>query len=301
MDLLVIAGPTASGKTSLAVEIAKLFNGEIISADSMQIYQRMNVGTAKVTVDEMQGIPHHLIDIIPPNQSFSVSDFVERAKQKIKEIQNRKKLPIIVGGTGLYIKALLYGYSLGQTNKDDSIRSKYENILQEKGVDYLHSLLEKKDKEAADNIHKNATKRVIRALEIIECTGKPLSQTMVKQKSQYDYKMLVLSIPREQLYERINTRVDNMVSDGIVQELNDIIKDTPRDVQSLSAIGYKEFFPYIDGIDSLENCIDKLKQYTRNYAKRQITFFKSFEDAVWLNPLTEKQKIFDFIGENYVR
>lgn len=301
MDLLVIAGPTASGKTSLAVEIAKLFNGEIISADSMQIYQRMNVGTAKVTVDEMQGIPHHLIDIIPPNQSFSVSDFVERAKQKIKEIQNRKKLPIIVGGTGLYIKALLYGYSLGQTNKDDSIRSKYENILQEKGVDYLHSLLEKKDKEAADNIHKNATKRVIRALEIIECTGKQLSQTMVKQKSQYDYKMLVLSIPREQLYERINTRVDNMVSDGIVQELNDIIKDTPRDVQSLSAIGYKEFFPYIDGIDSLGNCIDKLKQYTRNYAKRQITFFKSFEDAVWLNPLTEKQKIFDFIGENYVR
>lgn len=297
MDLFVLAGPTASGKTGLAIEIAKRFNGEIISADSMQIYQEMNVGTAKATQKEMQGIPHYLINIIPPNGTFTVSDFVSLTKQKIKDIQRRNKLPIIVGGTGLYIKALLYGYSLGQTNKDDTIRLKYEKVLEEKGSDYLHSILEEKDKDAALNIHKNATKRVIRALEIIESTGKSLSQAMVKQTAQYDYKMVVLSLPREQLYNRINMRVDNMIKDGIIDELKEILKDTPRDSQSLSAIGYKEFFPYIDGIDSLSNCIEKLKQYTRNYAKRQITFFKSFEDAIWLNPLTEKQKIFDFIEE----
>ncbi len=295
MDLLIIAGPTASGKSSLAVKCAKVFNGEIISADSMQIYKQMNVGTAKVTEEEQSGVVHHLLDIVEPDQEFSVSDFVQLANSAIEDIKSRGKLPIIVGGTGLYIKALLYDYNFAQTNKDTSIRDKYQMLLQTNGAGYLHDLLESKDPIAASNIHMNATKRVIRALEIIEQTGLPLNQIQQHSQAKYDYTMIILDLPREVLYQRINDRVDKMLKDGIIEEMKHLMSVGVDDhCQSFQAIGYKEFLPYINKNQSLEECIQKLKQNTRNYAKRQITYLKSFENAMWLSPYDES-KIMEYI------
>lgn len=286
-DLIVIAGPTASGKSNLAIDIAKKLNGEIISADSMQIYKKLDIGTAKTTPEEMQGIKHYNIDVIEPTENYTVDDFVKNATNAINEIKAKGKIPIVVGGTGLYIKALLYGYSLGSANKNESIRQKYYDMLSKYGNQYVYDILNQYDKNVAQTMHPNATKRVVRALEIIE-TGGTINNNQTQSK--YNYLMVVINPNREELYKKINDRVDNMISNGLLKETEDILKYVSRDCQSMAAIGYKELFPYFDKEKSLNECVDKLKQLTRNYAKRQITYFKSFNDAIFVSTKQEGYK-----------
>ena len=286
-DLIVIAGPTASGKSNLAIDIAKKLNGEIISADSMQIYKKLDIGTAKTTPEEMQGIKHYNIDVIEPTENYTVDDFVKNATNAINEIKAKGKIPIVVGGTGLYIKALLYGYSLGSAKKNESIRQKYYDMLSKYGNQYVYDILNKYDKNVAKTMHPNATKRVVRALEIIE-TGGTINNNQTQSK--YNYLMVVINPNREELYKKINDRVDNMISNGLLKETEDILKYVSRDCQSMAAIGYKELFPYFDKEKSLNECVNKLKQLTRNYAKRQITYFKSFNDAIFVSTKQEGYK-----------
>ncbi len=299
-NLVIIAGPTASGKTAIGIEIAKMFNGEIISADSMQIYKQLNINTAKATADEQRQVPHHLIDIVEPNQEFSVTDFVEKATAAINDITSRGKLPVIVGGTGMYIKSLLYPYSFGNSQKDEAIRDKYKKYLEENGVDVLHKLLQDIDPVSAKEIHKNNTKRVIRALEIYDLTGKPKSeQKDTCVESPYNPILIVLDVPRETLYDRINKRVDKMIENGGVEEARFVYNNLQLlpNAQCLQAIGYKEFLPYLKGEKLLLEAKEDLAQATRHYAKRQLTYFRSFEDAVWLNPLTQKDQIISLIKD----
>lgn len=295
--ILIIVGPTASGKTKIGVECAKKFNGEIVSADSMQIYKGMNINTAKVSTEEMQGIPHYMIDVVDADKQYSVSEYVCQAREHITDIINRGKLPIIVGGTGLYIKSLIYNYSFANSKKDESIRNKYQKLLDNKGKDYLYDILKKVDPDSAKNIHPNNVKRVIRALEIYESTGIKKSNNQNDLNKIYDYTMIVLDIPRQQLYDRINLRVDKMIENGGAKEAEYFIKNLNKNCQSMQAIGYKEFVPYVDNSSSLEQVSNELKKATRHYAKRQITYFKSFEDALWFNPLTQKDLIFNTIQE----
>ena len=286
-DVIVIAGPTASGKSQLGIKIAKKLNGEIISADSMQIYKHLNIGTAKITSNEMQNIQHYNIDIIEPTQNYTVDDFVKNASRYIKIIKNKGKIPIIVGGTGMYIKALLYGYNFGGTNKDEIIRQKYQQLLEQYGNNYVHNILRQYDEHLANSIHPNATKRVIRALEIIESGGK---FNKSQNKLKYNALIVIINPNREKLYKNINLRVDEMIKEGLIEETQNILKFVPRDSQSMSAIGYKELFPYIDGTKTLNECVEKLKQLTRNYAKRQITYFKSFQTAIFVTTADEGYK-----------
>ncbi len=298
--IIIIAGPTASGKTAIGIELAKVFDGEIISADSMQIYKKLNINTAKATPEEQAEVPHHMIDVVEPYEEFSVTDFKERAEALIKDISSRGKLPIIVGGTGMYIKALLTNYSYGKSLKNESIREKYNQFLQDSGPEALHQLLKNIDPVSASEIHPNNTKRVIRALEIYEETGRPKSEQKDTQaESIYNDIMIVLDIPRDQLYERINQRVAKMINAGGVEEAKAVYNDfnLPNTAQCLQAIGYKEFLPYLNNEATLDEVSNNLAQATRNYAKRQLTFFRSFKDAVWLNPLTQKDKIISYIKE----
>ena len=290
--LVIVAGPTASGKSEFAIKLAKQLNGEIISCDSMQIYKSLNIGTAKIQTAEMQGIPHYMIDIIEPNSEFSVQEFKERAEQKINEISSRSHTPILVGGTGLYIKAILHPYSFANSPKDEEVRNYYKNILAEKGKEYLYNLLKEKDSASCEKIHINDTKKVIRALEIITLSGKKKSDTQNENKKAYDYLMCVLSPKREELYAKINNRVDKMFDLGLEKEIKNLLDlgMLQKDSQSMQAIGYKELFDYFDGIKTLDETKELIKQHTRNYAKRQVTFFKSFEDAIWLESEEDKEK-----------
>lgn len=287
--LYIIAGPTASGKTATSIEIAKLLNGEIICADSMQIYKHMDIGTAKVKSSEMKGIPHHLYDIILPNQPFTVAEFVNMAKSKISEIINRGKTPIIVGGTGLYIESLIYDYRLGESVADEKIRQKLLQELNERGADYLHDRLKELDPIDAEKIHKNNTKRLIRALEIYEITGKTKSANVETVKTPiYDVDMNVLTFPREELYARINKRVDNMFAEGLIEEVKMLYNaGYTFDLQSMQAIGYKEFEPYICKDLTNPQIVNAIKELiaknSRHYAKRQITWFKRYDFADWLS------------------
>ena len=296
--ILVICGPTASGKTSLGIKCANKFNGEIISADSMQIYKKLDIGTAKPTKEEILQAKHHLIDIVEPDQEFSVGQYSKLAKEKISELTNKGKLPIIVGGTGLYIKSILYPYTFASVPKDLTLREKYNKILEEKGKEYLYELLKEKDINATQKIHINDTKRVIRALEIAELSQKTKTEQSDKiEEMLYDATIIVLDIPREELYERINYRVDLMVKDGVVDEIKELLdkKVISKDCQSMQAIGYKEFFLYLENESSLTDSIELLKKNTRNYAKRQLTFFRPFKEAKWFNPLTQEKEILDYI------
>ena len=295
--IIVIAGPTASGKTGIGIECAKRFNGEIISADSMQIYKGMNINTAKVTEQEQDGIVHHMLDVVDPSSEYSVSEYRDHARKIIDDIIARGKTPIIVGGTGLYIRGIIYDYEFTNSQKNEAIRQKYEQVLSEHGSEYLHNLLKQVDPQSAEEIHPNNTKRVIRALEIFDTTGNQKSSLKREPTKVYDYALIVLDMPRDTLYERINLRVDLMIKDGALQEAKHFIDTVPTDAQSMQAIGYKEFAPYFKGEKTLGQVTDDLKQATRNYAKRQITYFKGFADAHWINPLTQKQQIFDIIEE----
>lgn len=288
--ILIITGATATGKTAFAIECAKELNGEIISCDSMQIYRLLDIGTAKPTLEEQSAVPHHLIDVVDAGDEFSVQQFVTLASKKIEEIESRGKLPIIVGGTGLYIRSLIYPYSFCSSKKDEKIRDELNKILDEKGGDYLYSMLENVDMESAKKIHKNDTKRVIRALEIFKTTGKKKSeQTIEEVKPRYDYALVALTMPREKLYERINKRVDLMFEIGLENEISNLLKNgvVNKNSQSMSAIGYKEFFDYFEGKKSIDETRELIKKNSRNYAKRQETFIRGFKDAKWFEDKSE--------------
>lgn len=297
--IIIVAGPTASGKTGFGIELAQKFNGEIVSADSMQIYKGLDINTAKATEDEKQKAVHHLIDIVSPREEFSVTDYVEVASKAIENLASRGKVPIIVGGTGMYIKSLLFRQSYGNSSKNEEVRAKYKDYLQQNGPEALHKLLENVDPISASEIHPNNTKRVIRALEIFEGTGIPKSSQKDENiEPYYDYLMFVLDMPREKLYERINKRVNLMVENGGLEEARRVFNENySPDSQCLQAIGYKEFFPFIKGEKLVSEVIDDLAKSTRHYAKRQLTYFRSFEKAVWLNPFSDKQKAFNLTKE----
>lgn len=281
--LLVIIGPTAVGKTKLSIELAKTFNGEIISGDSMQIYRKMDIGTAKIKKAEMEGIPHYLIDIKEPEESFSVAEFQQLVRSKIKTIAEKGKLPIIAGGTGLYIQSVIYDYQFSDAPADEEFRHMLEERMKEIGNEALYRELEKIDPVSASQIHPNNVRRVIRALEIYHCTGKSMSDYQQEQQPDllYDTALIGLTMEREQLYKRINDRVDLMMEEGLLEEVKTLYVQGLRDCQSIQAIGYKELYDFFDGKVTLEEAVENLKQNSRRYAKRQLTWFRNKMDVKW--------------------
>lgn len=295
--LIVIIGPTGVGKTKLSIELAKRFSCEIISGDSMQVYKTMDIGTAKITKEEMNGVPHHLINIKEPTESFSVAEFQQLVRNKISEITNKGKIPMIVGGTGLYIQSVLYDYQFPQAPSDEQFRQQMENTVVEKGKDWLYKQLAQKDPESAKRIHPNNIRRVIRALEVFHCTGKTMSEYEKADKPSllYETALIGLTMEREQLYERINNRVDEMITNGLVEEVKTLYDQSIRDCQSIQAIGYKELYRYFDGEWTLEKAIEQLKQNSRRYAKRQYTWFRNKMDVQWydVSKLQTNEKIIE--------
>jgi tRNA dimethylallyltransferase len=283
--LIVLIGPTAVGKTKLSIELAKKFNGEIISGDSMQIYKGMDIGTAKITRDEMEGIPHHLIDIKDPDESFSTAEFQELVREKINEISTRGKMPMIVGGTGLYIQSVIFDYHFTDAPSDPDFRRMLEEEAEAKGQEFLHGKLKEADTESASRIHPNNVRRVIRALEIIHCTGKTAGELQENQSPEllYDTALIGLTMDREMLYNRINYRVDLMMDQGLLDEVKYFYDKGLRNCQSIQAIGYKELYDYFDGKVPLEQAIESLKQNSRRYAKRQLTWFRNKMNVEWFD------------------
>ncbi len=281
--ILAIAGATASGKSKAAVELAKKLNGEIISMDSMQIYKHMDIGTAKVTLQEMENIPHHMIDILEPNMPFSVSDFVKLAKDKINEITARGKLPILAGGTGLYFESLIYPFNFGGTKSDEDIKNNLYKQLEQFGAEYLHKKLMEIDPIDGAKIHPNNTKRLIRALEIYEITGNTKTNNSTNKQLLYDLDMYVLDWDREILYDRIEKRVQIMFDNGLQKEIENLLEvGITFDMQSMQGIGYKEFASYFDGKCSLDDVKNAIILNSRHYAKRQITWFKRYDFAKFI-------------------
>ena len=280
--LLIIAGPTASGKTALSVELAKRLNGEIISADSMQVYRGMDIGTAKVTSEEMQGVPHHLIDILEPHEEWNVMEFCRLAAEKIDEIASRGKLPILAGGTGFYIHALAYGAEF-----EEETKSEVREQLEKRSDEDLYEYLQQVDPASCETIHMNNRKRVIRALEYYEQTGNRMSELNARLKEKeavYDLCFLVLDLDRAVLYERIDRRVDIMLEQGLVDEVRRL-RDAGyhREMVSMKGLGYKEILAYLDGEISLEEAVYVLKRDTRHFAKRQLTWMRREKDVTFLN------------------
>lgn len=304
--ILVLAGPTGVGKTELSIELAKRLNGEIISADSMQIYKYMDIGSAKVTKEEMDGIKHHLIDVVEPSERFSASDFKKYGEKALQEIMAKDKFPMIVGGTGLYINALTCNMNFSETDKDQEYRDKLEALANEKGNKYIHSLLKEIDPISYKEIHANNRKRVIRALEVYKLTNKPFSSYNAGEdfyKSNYDIYFYILNMDREKLYERINKRVDVMMEKGLLDECIKLKEmGYTSSIQAMQGIGYKEILFYLEGKISLEESVDMIKQGSRNYAKRQLTWFRRDPRAIFLDKdkLTSEEivnKIIDDIKE----
>lgn len=298
-NLCVITGPTGIGKTSLSLELAKSLNGEIISSDSMQIYKDMNIGTAKISHSEMGDIPHHLLDVVYPDEDFSVADFKIKAKESIRKINKRDKLPIVVGGTGLYINSLVYNLDFTKVVYDEEIRNKYELLSEEKGLEYIHSLLEDVDPISANKINVNDKKRVIRALEIYDITKIPMSEynkDFRKENEDYNLVMICLNMDRSRLYDRINDRVDVMMEEGLLEEVKSLINmGYKADSVALQGIGYKELILYLNKSLTLEESINLIKQKSRNYAKRQLTWFRRDPRIKWIN-IDEFEK-FDSLKE----
>ena len=283
--LLVIIGPTAVGKTKLSIELAKRFNGEIISGDSMQVYKGMDIGTAKIKKQEMEGVPHYLLDIKEPDEPFSAAEFQKRANTCIEDIQDRGKLPIIVGGTGLYIQSVIYDYHFSEAPSDPLYREKLEKQVKEEGIEPVFDQLRSVDPESAKRIHPNNVRRVIRALEIFPCTGTTVSEQLHQQPTEmkYDTCIIGLTMDRDQLYQRIDQRVDGMVEEGLFDEVQSFYDRGLRDCQSIQAIGYKEIYDYFEDRASIDEAIDSLKQNSRRYAKRQLTWFRNKMDVIWFN------------------
>lgn len=286
-DLFILAGPTAVGKTEISIKLAEKLNGEIISADSMQIYKYMNIGSAKISINEMRGVPHHLVDIIEPSEEFSVAEFKKIAQSAIIDITNKNKLPMIVGGTGLYINSLIYNYSFADTNKDDVYREYLTKLADEKGKEYVHNLLEDIDVQAYNKLYPNDLKRVIRALEVYKVSGKSMSEFVQEQNIfdiPYNVHYFVLNMDRKELYNRINRRVDIMIENNLIHEVIELKKmGYNADMQSMKGIGYKEILYYLNGEISLTEAIEMIKQGSRNYAKRQLTWFRKDSRVNWIN------------------
>ena len=286
-DIIVICGPTATGKTALSVALAKLLDGEVVSADSMQIYKGLRVGTAQAAPEEMKGVPHHLVGFLPPEERFSVADYVRHAGECIAQITARGRVPIVAGGTGLYISSLVNGIDFTPDKADPAVRARLETELTEQGIGPLYARLQQVDPEAAAVIHPNNQVRVLRALEHYRATGKKLSeQKAASLPPERPYRSLILGLDfpdRAALYRRIDLRVDKMLDAGLLAEAELVWNNRSRFRTAAQAIGYKEFFPYFEQTASLEACADKLKQASRNYAKRQLTWFRHMDGVVWLD------------------
>ena len=281
-----VVGPTASGKTAYAIELAKKCGGEVISCDSMQIYRHMDIGTAKPTKYEMDGIPHHMIDIAEPWENYSVARFVTEARSCIDDVLARGRVPILCGGTGLYFDSVIKNIDFAENESDPEYRSELQKAAEEHGNEYVHDMLKKVDQKSAEAVHPNNLKRVIRALEIYKTTGKTkteLDRESVRE-SLYNAEIYGLNRPREELYERINKRVDIMLENGLLDEVKNLLEmGISRDATSMQAIGYKELVEYFEGRCTLDAAIDKIKQESRRYAKRQLTWFKRNNEIIWLN------------------
>ena len=299
--VIVICGPTASGKTSLSIELAKQINGEIVSADSMQIYDEMQIGTAKPDEEEMQGIKHYLIGNIKPTTRYSVSEYKIDAINAIEEILQKGKTPIVVGGTGLYVNSLIYGIDYPEVETDLEYRAKLEKIVEEKGLEHLYNKAVQIDPEAMQNISQNDQKRILRVLEIYRETGKTKTQLEIESRKNgipYDYKVFALNMPREILYDRINRRVDIMIQKGLVEEVKELYnKYGEKLTTAMQGIGYKEVVEYLKGNLTKEEMIEKIKMETRRYAKRQLTWFRKIEKIVWLDALETTQNNINIILE----
>lgn len=303
--LIILTGPTAVGKTKLSIALAKAVNGEIISADSMQVYQYMDIGSAKIKKEEMQGVPHYLIDVLKPEEEFHVVRFQEMAKQAMEEIYAKGKIPILTGGTGFYIQAVVKDIDFSENTEKSEVRSRLEQLAKDKGSEYLHQKLLEVDPDSAQKIHANNVKRVIRALEYYELTGEKISlhnERESAKESPYSYAYFVLNDLREKLYQRIDARVDEMLKEGLVQEVEKLSQmGYTRNLVSMQGLGYKEILAYLEGECSLEEAVYILKRDTRHFAKRQITWFKREPDVIWVNKPEfgyEDEKILDYMLEN---
>lgn len=286
--VIAIVGPTAVGKTKLSIEIAKRFDGEIISGDSMQIYRGMDIGTAKITENEKQGIPHYMIDIKDPNEDFSVADFQANVQDNIEKITANNHLPIIVGGSGLYIQSALYNYNFANDARDPQRTTQLENELAEYGAFALHERLKQFDPNQALKIHPNNHRRLIRAIEVYETTGRTMTEYQHEQKkSAYDPIFIGLEMERSSLYRQINSRVDKMIQDGLLYEVHQLYAKGLENNQAMRAIGYKEFIPYFKGDCMLDDAIELLKRNSRRFAKRQFTWFKNKMDVLWYDVTSE--------------
>lgn len=299
--VIVIAGPTAVGKTELSIRLSKAINGEVINGDAMQVYKGLDIGTAKIKPEEMQGVPHHLFDIIRPDRSFSAAEYQRAVREKIHEVHTRGAIPVLTGGTGLYIQSVLYDYNFSDKGKDDAIRLQLEKAHLE-GVD-LHKKLTERDSLTASAIHPNNVRRVIRALEIIESTGMTPADLKASQTPEplYHHELIGLDMDRDLLYQRINKRVDMMIEEGLIDEVRGLYESGIRDVTSVQAIGYKELYAYFEGEITYEVALDRIKQNSRRYAKRQLTWFRNKMDFKWFNMSENREKkikeIIDFLQE----
>lgn len=287
IPVIAVVGPTASGKTSLSIEIAKHFGGQVVSADSMQIYEKMNIATAKPTLEEMEGIPHHLIGFQPIDKKFSVAEYVSLANECIFKIHNEGNLPVVAGGTGLYVDSLLQNIQFSKEESNEEIRKELTELFDEKGAEYMLNLLREIDPETAERLHLKDKSRIIRALEIYKLTGKTMTeQKILSREEESPFNVLYIGInyrDRNVLYDRINLRVDIMLQNGLLEEAKEFY-DTSSDTTACQAIGYKELAPYFKGEKELSECVERLKQETRHYAKRQLTWFRKNENINWIYP-----------------
>lgn len=296
--VIVICGPTASGKTALSIELAKRIDGEIVSADSMQIYKDMDIGTAKPTKEEMAGIKHYLIGEVSPTVRYSVAEYKKDALFAIKEILDKGKTPIVVGGTGLYVDSLVYGIEYDDIEVDLEYRNKLENLANEYGLEYLYNEAKKIDPQAMEKISSNDKKRIFRVLEIYNSTGKTKTEQEIesrKKENPYDYYVFAIDMDREKLYERINKRVDIMLEQGLVEEVKQVTKKYKNLPTAIQGLGYKEVIEYLEEKITYEEMVEKIKIETRHYAKRQLTWFRKNKSIVWINGLDEKQNNIDII------
>lgn len=299
--VIVICGPTASGKTALSIELAKKTNGEIVSCDSMQIYKEMDIGTAKPTKEEMQEIPHYMINTIFPNERYSVADYKKDAKKAIREIIKKGKVPIIVGGTGLYVDSLIYEIEYPDIKFDEKYRQELEEQVRKDGLEKLYNKAKKIDPEAMLKISSNDKKRILRVLEIYKATGKTKTEQERKSREkepEFDYLVYGLNMPREKLYERINLRVDIMIKQGLIKEVEEIYKKYNEFPTAMQGLGYKEVVEYLEGHLTKEEMIEKIKQETRRYAKRQMTWFRKNKQTIWLDTENTKQNNLQIILED---
>ena len=299
--VIVICGPTASGKTALSIELAKKINGEIVSADSMQIYDEMSIGTAKPDKEEMQGIKHYLVGTVSPSKRYSVSEYKKDAICAIEEIISNKKSPIVVGGTGLYVNSLIYGIDYPEIETDLKYRAELEEMANEKGLEYLYKMAKEIDEEAMKNISVNDKKRIIRVLEIYKETGKTKTELEIESRKNgipYEYKVFAINMPREILYDRINKRVDIMIGKGLIEEVEQLYSKYGKQLcTAAQGIGYKEVIDYLNKEITKEEMIEKVKMETRRYAKRQLTWFRKIPNITWLDGLNNMQNNVNIILE----